>query len=271
MKRWRPDQTQWVIILPLGVLFLLLGLLAWTALYFSEGMGGHLHNQRAVLGLMMVLLGLGFTLTVLSALDINRLIEDLKQSRKLSEAIQEVERSRIAQELHDGVIQSLVALKREQSEQAVDRLVEDVRRICQNLKPHMLETLGLGDTLIALSESFQDRNGIRVHCHLDDLSRLPASFQLPLFRVIQELLNNVEKHAKATRVTLSMHVEAKECRLLVTDNGKGFDLKACQPGLGLKGMTERVHSLGGHIRQDANPGKGVVTMIRIPLPHASEN
>lgn len=188
---------------------------------------------------------------------------------------QEVERRRVAAELHDGIGQSLTALKfwveanlleckREHRGNAasvcksivrrIQQSIDEVRRISLNLRPSMLDDLGLVVTLNWLCREFLGAHAgfeIVKEIDCDDLN-VPEPLKNVIFRVTQEALNNVAKHAGATKVTLSLRCKKNVIVLKIVDNGSGFDASAMSAkasfsgGLGLKSMRERAEASGGH-------------------------
>src|SRR5690606_14504581 len=127
------------------------------------------------------------------AWDLTRLVKALVQSRDLSTKIQEEERRRIAQDLHDGVIQEMSDLKRLYRPEKVDHIISSLRRVCHNLKPQVLDDLGLSAALDFLADDLREsgHTAVRMTVDVEGLARLPKDYELPLFRVIQELFANI--------------------------------------------------------------------------------
>ncbi|HEY4802551.1 MAG TPA: PAS domain S-box protein [Paraburkholderia sp.] len=225
-----------------------------------------------------------------------RRLEELERAHVASALIhqaRENEQKRIARELHDDLGQRIAALKMalgiHGNELAntlptqmhaeleaiarigaqIDALTVAVRRIAADLRPSMLDDLGLQAALEWLAEDFQHRYGVTVQCTLDvsepDLGEFAAT---ALFRVVQEALTNVARHARAQRVTIELENDAKHCRLRISDDGAGFDpLSASRPdAFGLIGMRERILQLGGSLTVDGRPGKGVTISAEFRLP-----
>jgi two-component system, NarL family, sensor kinase len=184
---------------------------------------------------------------------------------------QEAERARVARELHDGVSQWLVSVKY-QFESAQDRarrsasdpelvrtldggvqrlreVLGEVRRISHDLRPALLDDLGLARALEHLAREWTERSGIHIETRCDDAGEVPEAVATALFRVAQEALGNVEQHARAERVTLTLQRSAGTLRFAVIDDGRGFDtdamLRSPRAGLGMTHMRERIESLGG--------------------------
>ena len=214
-------------------------------------------------------------------------------SQKLLE-VQESERKRIALELHDSVGQSINAIKlqienrlmkerNEWSSNAVDMLndtieklgetVDDVRRISMNLRPSMLDDLGLLATIRWFVREYQLlMPNILVSMKIKISEELISdSLKLTIFRVIQESLNNVAKHAKATNIQIDLDAETSCVELNISDDGEGFDvrLKALGEGFGLRSMRERVKLAKGEFSINSSRAKG--THIQAIWLQLSEN
>ncbi|MXU66178.1 cache domain-containing protein [Oceanomicrobium pacificus] len=214
----------------------------------------------------------------------------LKQLTQRIFDTQEEERSRVARELHDGISQILVGVRyaleltRRKLETgkpgAEDDLskgrdglqvaIAEVRRISRDLRPALLDDLGLGPALENLITEFGSRTGITTH--FDTVvfrNRLEPDAKTALFRVAQEALTNVERHADATEVTVSIHGHRRGVTLRIADNGHGLPPAARQragSGLGLRNMQERVEHLDGTLRVTSGPS-GTVVEARLPLKH----
>ena len=210
-------------------------------------------------------------------------------SRRLLEA-QEGERRRVARELHDSVGQLLAsarfrvqAIEKDlrdenllgeavKARRLLDCAIHEVRRISHNLRPSELDDLGLVPTIRSACEDFRERNGVALDLKFSRLpKRLSRHIDLTLYRIVQEALNNIEKHARATRVTLDLKREGSFILLTVADNGRGFDPLATRTshrkktGLGLVNMRERAGFAGGTFHVEAAPKKGTAITVRVPL------
>ncbi|NLE08300.1 MAG: PAS domain S-box protein [Dehalococcoidales bacterium] len=235
-----------------------------------------------------------FGMTV-SAIEI---VQDITGQKRLEENIrfysqaimkaQEDERKRIARELHDDssssmlyLIQRLDALETACPEsnlkqdlenlrvQAVDAL-DSLRRCAQELRPRILDDLGLVAAIEWIAEDMEKSHGIETDVKTNGQERtLPQEHQLMLFRITQEALSNIRRHAKATKVRVTIDF-GKEVSVTVTDNGKGFDLPerienlASQGHLGIMGMSERVQLMHGNLDIQSKPGKGTKLTITVP-------
>jgi len=208
---------------------------------------------------------------------------------QLSDA-QEHERRRLAQELHDRVGQSLTALSinlsmvstqlpeaavapvlsiLDDSQSIVEQTAEIIRDVMANLQPPVLEDYGLVAALRWYADRFASRTGISVTVRGKDPSpRLNTSSENTLFRIVQETLTNVAKHAQATQVSVIVAVKKRAVRLVVTDDGVGFNVadvinSDVQQGWGLTTMSERVKSLGGSFDIESRPGHGTRVVVEI--------
>lgn len=209
------------------------------------------------------------------------------------ETVREDERTRIAREIHDELGQCLTGLKMELSwverklrdaggvvpgslliekvgsmEALVDTIIGSVRRIATELRPGILDSLGLMAAIEWQAMDFQARTGIEC-----DLSLLPDALELndkqvsSIFRIFQEILTNVARHAQASRVTTVMREEAGDLLLEVRDNGRGIteEERLHSRSLGLIGMEERTSLLGGTFTICGIPGSGTIVTVRIPI------
>ena len=228
-----------------------------------------------------------------ASLQVSDLRKRVEIAAHVTEA-QEAERMRIAREIHDGPAQlmanivlrseicqkllerneiSQVLAELEELRQAVKISLREVRRIIFDLRPMALDDLGLGPALRRYIERFNDSEpGIQANITLSGLKgRLPQTLEISVFRLVQEALNNVRKHAKATVVQVSVEISGNELKIRVSDNGIGFDVtkvRAHQQNgdhYGLISMIERVELLTGTIIIDSSPGLGTTINIRLPL------
>lgn len=204
-----------------------------------------------------------------------------------SHALREGEKSRVARELHDELAQSLTALKMDANwllERAppgdeparaklasmlamLDAAVAATRRIAADLRPLMLDDLGLGPAVEWLASSFTQRTGVPVRLFIADEVELQDPYATALFRIVQESLANVAKHAQASEVELRIDKRDGQVRLDVRDNGRGFATGAPRKpqSLGLMGLRERAQLLQGSISVASAPGQGTHIAVRIPL------
>lgn len=199
--------------------------------------------------------------------------------------VAEAERRRWAQELHDGVLQSLAAVRITLAaalhgvgedraggiEQAAERTVEgledqitELSRLIDDLRPASLERLGLPAALEALAEESANRGDFEVAPEIGLDIELTGDGERGVYRLVQEALNNVVKHAGAEHAWVEVGVEDRRVRIQVRDDGCGFD-PALGSGRGLLGMRERVEMLGGTIEVDSRPGDGTAIRVSWPL------
>ena len=194
------------------------------------------------------------------------------------------ERRRFARDLHDGINQLLVAVKYrlesatnkvshsdtlaaadlEGCTEMLNDTIQEVRRISHDLRPSLLDDLGLEHAVISLFDQFKERTGINTLVEFDiEPDQIPEDIEITLYRLIHEALTNVEKHSNATRVQLMMWMENKDLRFTLSDNGTGFSItqtKLSPSGIGLKNMQERVELLGGRFTIHSKKSEG--TSIR---------
>ncbi len=202
---------------------------------------------------------------------------------------QEEERGRVARELHDGISQILVGV-RYALELAARRLktgksgaadgiatsaeglnvaIQEVRRISRDLRPGVLDDLGLGPALKSLVEDFSKRTGIKTEFETVVFrNRLTDDAKTALYRVAQEALTNIERHAEASKVKMRLFGNRRGATLRIEDNGVGLknSNRAVSPGLGLRNMAERVEHLDGTIRL-LSSAKGTLVEAKLPLKH----
>ena len=218
----------------------------------------------------------------------NRMLERLETERQQSGqrvlAAQEAERVGIARDLHDEVGQVLTGVllhlnsiaeatpsrrdEIDEAKQAVRVALDEVRRISSELRPEMLEHLGLASALTELSTTFSRVSGVQVERRFDaSLPKLPADVELAVYRIAQESLTNVVRHADATEVTLALERAPGSIVLNVIDNGRGFDGLAQEHG-GLRSMRERALLIDGALAVKPGDGGGVSVRLEVPSPAA---
>ncbi len=243
-------------------------------------------------GITFVLLGLVF----LSGLLINireRRLADV-QLKALTQRIfdtQEEERARVARELHDSISQILVGVRyalelarrrlasgdarvAESLGKGIDGLngaIQEVRRISRDLRPAVLDDLGLGPAIQALCQEFERRTGIETDFRTVVFrNRLDREAKIALYRIAQEALTNIERHSGATRITLRARGYKEGVMLRIQDNGHGISKASgddeTHGGQGLRNMAERVERLDGMLRVVSTP-KGTLVEARVPLTH----
>ncbi|MCI5095239.1 MAG: cache domain-containing protein [Rhodobacteraceae bacterium] len=206
---------------------------------------------------------------------------------------QEEERGRVARELHDGISQILVGVRYALDntrrklgrgdlegattplDKGIDNLgtaISEVRRISRDLRPGVLDDLGLGPALKALTDDFAERTGIETSFSTVVFrNRLDQESKIALYRIAQEALTNIERHANASRVEIDLRGHSKGARMRITDNGTGLPQQQGQTGsgLGLRNMQERLEQLDGSLRilSSRGPQSGTMIEANLPLSH----
>ena len=214
----------------------------------------------------------------------NRMLDRLERERQESGrrvlAAQEAERVGIARDLHDEVGQVLTGVllqlnsiaegapehreELDQAREAVRRALDEVRRISSELRPEMLEHLGLVSALTELSSSFARASGVRVDREFDtSLPKLAPEVELAVYRIAQEGLTNVARHAQASRVTIRLELGHDSVVLRLADDGRGFAATPVEHG-GLRSMRERALLVGGALAIKAAPEGGVEVRLEVP-------
>lgn len=202
---------------------------------------------------------------------------------------QEEERLRISRELHDEIGQHLAALMLGLSSLAPDlrttagaavlrqlqalteTMGREVHALAVQLRPSSLDDFGLLRALGTYLELWSARSGIKAELHATNFEdqRLPPQIELAIYRIVQEGLTNVLKHAAATRVNVILSRTAGEAVAVIEDNGRGFDpdqpASTPRPGIGLLGMQERAAQLNGRMTLESSPGQGTTVFVRLPL------
>lgn len=227
-----------------------------------------------------------------AAIENAQLYQNMRSYARAITRAQEDERQRIARELHDETIQMLVALSRQLdllsrlpdplSSEVRERLrsmrelvgggLRELRHFVRDLRPPVLDHLGLVSALRELSSDLKDDYGIEVELRITgDVVRLDLGQELVLFRIAQEALNNVRRHAGATQIRIILQFAPDCAHLVVEDNGRGFDtpeqINDLVPAgrLGLVGMDERARALGGLLAIRSTPGHGTTVTVDIPV------
>jgi len=205
---------------------------------------------------------------------------------------QEDERKRIARELHDDTAQALIDLSRrldnlatsherlsetvierlEEFQELIDSILRGVRRFSRDLRPSVLDDLGLLPALEWLMANLVEEDGIKTELKVyGDRRRLPPEAELALFRIVQEAFSNVRRHSQASRVVTIVEFGEGRVRITVDDNGQGFELPgrtgdlATAGKLGLIGMHERAHLLDGTLTVRSEPGRGTTVTVDVSV------
>jgi signal transduction histidine kinase len=199
---------------------------------------------------------------------------------------QESERTRIAQDLHDGIGGLLTTVKAhfyaiqeqvdklqqlniyQKTNDLIDEACIEVRRISQNMMPRSLQLLGIKGAIEDLATQLRQQN---MDCELEIIGldeTLSRTRKVMLFRIVQELCNNISKHAQARHIFIQLLQHGETINLIVEDDGQGFNYqtaRAKSPSLGLKNIESRVKYLRGSWDVDSVPGEGTTVMIQIPI------
>src|SRR5579883_989928 len=238
------------------------------------------------------------------ALTFNGMLDQLEASRRQQALLilqaQEEERRRLARELHDESSQDLTAIlvhteilyrtiqaipqgasfdaMRAPLEKGLctltdltQKTLEDVRRLALQLRPAVLDDLGLEAALRWLAEDWTSRFHVPLDLRIDGLEHVlreqadAALYETTLFRIVQECLTNVARHANAKHVSVSFQRDERSLCLCVADDGKGFDMLRPPSGLGIVGMRERTASLGGKLTITSQPDHGTQVAVSLPL------
>lgn len=230
---------------------------------------------------------------------LNNKLEEIEARGNLGSRIiraQEEERRRVAREIHDGPAQSManIVLRAEFCERLIDKDVilakkeirqlkelvrnslKDVRKIIYDLRPMALDDLGLIPAVTRYIEEFVERFGIKIDfLPSQTKTRLPNTLEVAIFRIIQEALQNVQKHSEGKKVKIDLNITETEVNLYIEDDGKGFKVSKVladkdRDGYGLLGMRERVELLNGQFNILSESGKGTSISINIPIQSPEE-
>ena len=217
--------------------------------------------------------------------ELQRSFEELRALNAQLQSVREEERTSLARELHDRLGQALTAIRidlaalkttpsRDQQLQRIDAIlglvdetIRSVRRISTELRPGILDHLGLVAAVEWAAEEFQARTGIQCQASLPEMNpAVDPERATALFRIFQETLTNIARHAGATQVRINLSQECGHLSLEVRDNGRGIgeDQVAASGSLGILGMRERALLLGGEFTIAGDPGSGTIVRVRIP-------
>lgn len=227
--------------------------------------------------------------------DITELKRIQDQLRRLSDGVmenQEKERAALSRELHDELGQTLSALnldavwlwenlaefkpdasaRAEKMSYLIESAIEEVRSMATRLRPQILDDLGLIDALDWFTRDFEQRTGITCVLTVSDAPTFSDTLATAAYRITQEALTNVLRHARASRTEITLRVDNGNLRLTVEDDGRGFNVPdaAGSPGLGLAGMSERANLIGGHLEVTSTPGSGTMVLFTVPLSGEGE-
>ena len=213
---------------------------------------------------------------------LDRLENERRESARRALMVQEGERQRVARELHDEVGQTLTAMMLQiesldpkvppDLRDELDELretarlgAEDVRRIAVRLRPEALEDLGLQSALSALASSFAEHAHVRVERRLERVPPLSQEQELVIYRVAQEALTNIARHARATSTELFLGGVDGEVTLRVRDDGRGLPASAATSSTGIRGMRERAMLIGAELSIGPVDAGGTEVVLRVPV------
>jgi two-component system sensor histidine kinase NreB len=210
--------------------------------------------------------------------ELKRVEDELHQLMKQVIHIQEEERRRFSRELHDGIGQSLFSLLiqmdrlmkqdehpgLEQIRSQVSTIIEDVRGLAWELRPSVLDDLGVVPAIRTFIENYTEHYGIQVHINNNLHRRLGPLEETTIYRTIQEALTNIGKYANVDEATIALVDLPDRIEVQITDTGNGFERNASTKGVGLYSMEERARAIGGQLEISSEPGQG--TNIRLTIP-----
>jgi PAS domain S-box-containing protein len=194
--------------------------------------------------------------------------EELRALARRIEFIREEQVVRIARELHDVLGQALTMLESREALELIHRAIQNVRELCVELRPPVLDHLGLGPAIETFAAHFGTNSGIScVVSGAADLPVMEMQSQIAAYRIVQELLTNVARHSGASGVRIVLRVKGGMLEIEVADNGRGIRATEATGirSLGLLGMRERAHAAGGSITVKGRPGGGTIGTVRLPI------
>ena len=230
--------------------------------------------------------GAATTITTVQAVEAEKLQMSIEASER--------ERHRWARELHDETLQELGALRvlldaagsgaalpsdsREIAMEHVDRGIRNLQGLITELRPSVLDELGVGPAIESLARRSSERFGVEINVDIDDAgeqeagpSRLPADLEATIYRLVQEAANNAIKHADPGRIAVTVSRNDEAIEVIVADDGGGFDPDTAERSFGLVGMQERVSLAGGSLNIDSEPGRGTRVRADLPLNRPAPN
>jgi signal transduction histidine kinase len=233
-------------------------------------------KNQILLFLVIILLVVLFTAifirkTYKTNLKLQEAIKNKMLIEKTFEA-QENERTRIAKELHDGIVQDLTILKlnltnnnyKEEIEPKLTKITKELREISYQMMPIALKELGLIPALEDLFERSFTQKGIAFNFEAFLLeNRLDEKIEVNIYRICQELINNSLKHANATEINIILRQKNQLLTLIFEDNGQGFDISKVKQGIGLTSLKDRLEAIHGQIEFDSTINKGTTAFVKI--------
>ncbi|WP_135548070.1 PAS domain-containing sensor histidine kinase [Paenibacillus cymbidii] len=214
---------------------------------------------------------------------LKRVEEELKLMMAKVMQIQEEERKRISRELHDGIGQSMFSLliqldriiagqddpELQKLRNSVSSVMEEVRSLAWELRPSVLDDLGVVPALRTYIENFNQHFAIEVSFETNLRKRLGIQAETTIYRIIQESLINVSRYADVSSAEVKLLEHDTHVEALIVDQGKGFIREASKKGVGLFSMQERAHSIGGKLVVSSEPGRGTRVELTVPKPGAA--
>ena len=193
----------------------------------------------------------------------------------------EEERRRIARELHDEISQllaviqlSLADVERDTPElrkarKLLSKTQKEVHRIIYDLRPSILDDLGLAAAVRWYADNYLTPRGLEIHLEVEEGLDLPEEVEISVFRIYQEIVTNILRHSRAESVSIELYIRDSRLVLAVEDDGIGFSPSEWAPGAGVTGMRERADLIGAELEIDSEPGLGTQVQLEIPLDHAA--
>ncbi len=210
---------------------------------------------------------------------LNKVNKDRNDKKAFAEALifaQEEERKRIGRDLHDGIGQSLLLIKKQmdntagvtlENQQMITATLEEVRSISQDLHPFQLDKFGLTATISDMVLKIEQSTDLFITREIDDIDNmLDPKSEIHLYRTIQEALSNIVKHAGATAAKISVNNRPDNIQVSILDNGKGFDLELAvvtSKSLGIRTMHERISAIGGKLKIEKGEASGTQVNITV--------
>ncbi|MCM3726245.1 PAS domain S-box protein [Neobacillus cucumis] len=213
-----------------------------------------------------------------------RVEQELQKMMSSIIEVQEEERKRLSRNLHDGIGQNLyshlITINRlmaevdhpllHQMQEEAAQLIEEIREISWELRPSVLDDLGLVPAIRSFLSRYSDHYNIDVYFECVLNQRLSINIELTIYRIIQEALTNIRKYAEVPEAAVTIREMDDVVRVMVEDKGKGFDIEKQTLGVGLFSMDERARSVGGDLSIFASPGKGTKVILDIPIFNKNE-
>ncbi|MBS1946224.1 MAG: sensor histidine kinase [Bacteroidetes bacterium] len=242
----------------------------------------HFFDAIVILAILIGIILIYFIVTIISY---HRRYIKLQKERIFAEiTMQENERRRIANDLHDSLGPLLSSVKlninsidisNKQDEEIIsraskriDEIIKSMRQISYNLLPNTLQRNGLNEALREFVKDIQSRHNMQVHLYFPKEVSFAKEKEIHVFRIVQEMLHNVLKHANAKNLYISITEENGNLQVMVKDDGRGFDLEKSKKeskGLGLKSLESRIEMLNGQLNFESFPNKGASYFLKLPL------